>query len=51
MTATATHGRVVVQAAMSLDGFIAGPGHGVGWVFEHSVRSGTVTALRLAVIR
>jgi len=27
-------GRVVVQAAMSLDGFIAGPDHDMDWVFE-----------------
>jgi dihydrofolate reductase len=27
-------GNVVVQVAMSLDGFIAGPGHSMDWVFE-----------------
>jgi dihydrofolate reductase len=29
-------GRVVIQAAMSLDGFIAGPGHAMDWVFEYT---------------
>jgi dihydrofolate reductase len=29
-------GNVVVQAAMSLDGFIAGPGHSMDWVFEYT---------------
>lgn len=29
-------GKVVVQAAMSLDGFIAGPGHTMDWVFEYT---------------
>ena len=29
-------GNVVVQAAMSLDGFIAGPGHAMDWVFEYT---------------
>jgi dihydrofolate reductase len=34
---TATHaGQVVVQAAMSLDGFIAGPEHSADWVFEYT---------------
>ena len=28
--------RVVVQAAMSLDGFIAGPEHDMDWVFEYT---------------
>ncbi len=28
--------RVVVQAAMSLDGFIAGPGDAMDWVFEYA---------------
>ncbi|WP_415951885.1 dihydrofolate reductase family protein [Streptomyces sp. KLOTTS4A1] len=28
-------GKVVVNRAMSLDGFIAGPGHTMDWVFEH----------------
>jgi dihydrofolate reductase len=28
-------GRVVVNRAMSLDGFIAGPGHAMDWIFEH----------------
>ncbi|MCR3746605.1 dihydrofolate reductase family protein [Lentzea californiensis] len=28
-------GKVVVNRAMSLDGFIAGPGHAMDWVFEH----------------
>lgn len=28
-------GRVVVNRAMSLDGFIAGPDHAMGWIFEH----------------
>jgi hypothetical protein len=27
-------GNVVAQVAMSLDGFIAGPGHSMDWVFE-----------------
>ncbi|HTX81283.1 MAG TPA: dihydrofolate reductase family protein [Streptosporangiaceae bacterium] len=31
---TTSGGRVVVQAAMSLDGFIAGPDHDMDWVFE-----------------
>jgi dihydrofolate reductase len=31
---TTASGRVVVQAAMSLDGFIAGPDHDMDWVFE-----------------
>lgn len=29
-------GKVVIQAAMSLDGFIAGPGHAMDWVFEYA---------------
>jgi dihydrofolate reductase len=29
-------GKVVIQAAMSLDGFIAGPGHTMDWVFEYA---------------
>jgi dihydrofolate reductase len=29
-------GNVVVQAAMSLDGFIAGPEHSMDWVFEYT---------------
>jgi dihydrofolate reductase len=29
-------GNVVVQAAVSLDGFIAGPGHSMDWVFEYT---------------
>jgi dihydrofolate reductase len=33
---TTAGGRVVVQAAMSLDGFIAGPDHYVDWVFEYT---------------
>lgn len=28
-------GRVVVNRAMSLDGFIAGPGHAMDWIFEY----------------
>ncbi|WP_433274333.1 dihydrofolate reductase family protein [Actinosynnema sp. CS-041913] len=28
-------GRVVVNRAMSLDGFIAGPGHAMDWIAEH----------------
>lgn len=35
MTAAGT-GRVVIQAAMSLDGFIAGPRHDMDWVFEYA---------------
>ncbi|MFD7953822.1 dihydrofolate reductase family protein [Streptomyces ardesiacus] len=31
----ASTGKVVVNRAMSLDGFIAGPGHTMDWVFEH----------------
>ena len=27
-------GKVVVNRAMSLDGFIAGPGHAMDWIFE-----------------
>jgi dihydrofolate reductase len=30
-------GNVVVQAAMSLDGFIAGRGHSMDWVFEYAM--------------
>lgn len=34
---TAAHaGKVVVQTAMSLDGYIAGPGHSMDWVFEYT---------------
>ncbi len=29
-------GKVVVQAAMSLDGFIAGPGDAMDWVFDYA---------------
>jgi len=29
-------GKVVVHRAMSLDGFIAGPGHGMDWIFEYT---------------
>lgn len=28
-------GNVTVNAAMSLDGYIAGPNHEMGWVFDH----------------
>ncbi|MEK8225457.1 dihydrofolate reductase family protein [Oerskovia sp. M15] len=28
-------GKVVVNRAMSLDGFIAGPDHAMDWIFEH----------------
>ncbi len=28
-------GKVVVNRAMSLDGFIAGPDHAMGWIFEY----------------
>ena len=28
------HGKVVVNRAMSLDGFIAGPGHAMDWIFD-----------------
>jgi hypothetical protein len=28
-------GKVVVDRAMSLDGFIAGPGHAMGWIAEY----------------
>ncbi|WP_413755844.1 dihydrofolate reductase family protein [Streptomyces sp. MMBL 11-3] len=31
----ASTGKVVVNRAMSLDGFIAGPGHVMDWIFEH----------------
>jgi dihydrofolate reductase len=33
MTGSRT-GNVVIQAAMSVDGFIAGPGDSMDWVFE-----------------
>lgn len=33
---TTAGGRVVVQAAMSLDGFIAGPDHSMDWVFDYA---------------
>jgi dihydrofolate reductase len=35
VTAAGT-GRVVIQAAMSLDGFIAGPQHAMDWVFDYA---------------
>ena len=35
-TVHASASKVVVQAAMSLDGFIAGPGDSTGWVFEYT---------------
>src|SRR5688572_2564260 len=28
-------GKVVVNRVMSLDGFIAGPGHAMDWIFEY----------------
>ncbi|MEU5902630.1 MULTISPECIES: dihydrofolate reductase family protein [Streptomyces] len=31
----ASIGKVVVNRVMSLDGFIAGPGHTMDWIFEH----------------
>ncbi|MGW7417284.1 dihydrofolate reductase family protein [Streptomyces sp. NPDC054863] len=31
----ASTGQVVVNRVMSLDGFIAGPGHTMDWIFEH----------------
>ncbi|WP_244177671.1 dihydrofolate reductase family protein, partial [Streptomyces atriruber] len=31
----ASTGNVVVNRVMSLDGFIAGPGHSMDWIFEH----------------
>ncbi len=40
-------GKVVVQAAMSLDGFIAGPDDSVDWVT--SILSGSVQLLRFGV--
>jgi dihydrofolate reductase len=34
---TSTHpGKVAIQTAMSLDGFIAGPDHAMDWVFEYT---------------
>jgi dihydrofolate reductase len=35
-TAGPATGQVVIQAAMSLDGFIAGPDHAMDWVFEYA---------------
>jgi len=36
MSATDTGpGKVVVNRAMSLDGFVAGPDHAMDWIFEH----------------
>ncbi|GAA3204680.1 dihydrofolate reductase family protein [Actinocorallia longicatena] len=35
MSDTSGTGKVVVNRAMSLDGFIAGPGHAMGWIPEH----------------
>jgi dihydrofolate reductase len=32
----APESKVVVQAAMSLDGFIAGPADAMDWVFEYA---------------
>jgi dihydrofolate reductase len=32
---SAAPGKVVVNRAMSLDGFIAGPDHAMGWIFEY----------------
>ena len=35
MSDTSTgNGKVVVNRAMSLDGFIAGPGHAMDWIFD-----------------
>ena len=35
MSDTSTgNGKVVVNRSMSLDGFIAGPGHAMDWVFD-----------------
>jgi dihydrofolate reductase len=34
-------GNVVVQAAMSLDGFIAAPGHSMDWIFEFTMPAET----------
>ena len=31
---SAGNGKVVVNRSMSLDGFIAGPGHAMDWIFE-----------------
>ena len=31
---SAGNGKVVVNRAMSLDGFIAGPGHAMDWIFD-----------------
>ena len=31
---SAGSGKVVVNRSMSLDGFIAGPGHAMDWVFD-----------------
>jgi dihydrofolate reductase len=33
--ASTVNGKVVVNRAMSLDGFIAGPGDAMGWIFDH----------------
>jgi len=35
MSDTSTgNGKVVVNRSMSLDGFIAGPGHAMNWIFD-----------------
>ena len=36
-TQAAGTGKVVVNRAMSLDGFIAGPGHATDWVFGYVI--------------
>ena len=48
-------GKVVVNRAMSVDGFVAGPDDSMDWVFEYatpnhsSTTVGTVTAMRFRV--
>jgi hypothetical protein len=44
-------GKVVVNRSMSLDGFIAGPGDAMDWIFDFmpGTRSGDLTLLRFRV--
>jgi dihydrofolate reductase len=44
------NGKVVVNRAMSLDGFIAGPGDAMDWIFDYSVADPEVAAATGAML-
>ena len=45
MSHTSTgNGKVVVNRSMSLDGFIAGPGHAMNWIYSSRDECGSIRA-------